>query len=96
MSFKPILALHAKLMADLEEIKVSEQTFRATERAIKIGLKDNESLLSTEKLVYKAKITYEYDACNALLLRAKLYQLAGKLDKAHIKEINDDLSMKMV
>jgi outer membrane protein len=86
--YADILALHSKLLADVEAIKVANATLKATQKLMRLQMKTYDSLLETEHAVAKAQLTFQEDAYNALLLRAKLYQLAGQLNQQHINELN--------
>lgn len=87
-----ILALHAKLFADLDAVKVSRESLKATRQSMFLKMKTYDDLLESEHAAARAELTYNEDAYNAILLRAKLYQLAGQLDEKHIKVLSSYLN----
>lgn len=94
--FNDVLALHAKLIADMQAIAASNKELAAAKRANQYGLKGMQTFLDAEKFNISAKLAFKKDAYDALLLRAKLYQLHGQLDANEIARLNSILNRKAI
>jgi outer membrane protein len=94
--FFKILALREKLRTDREAIVVTEKTLKMAKNAHKQGMGSLNDVLSAESFLYKAKVMFKNDAYDAVLLRAKLYQLNGDLNEKSIFQFNQELSHQNV
>ena len=86
--YDDILTLHEKLLLDQKVIIVVKRAVKSVKNAHAAGFKDVNEILVIEKQYLNAQLNYKKDAYDVLLLRAKLYQLNGELNRDEIQRLN--------
>lgn len=86
--YDAILTLHKKLLLDQKIVIAAKRAVKAVDNAHIAGFKDVNEILTIEKLYLKAELNYKKDGYDALLLRAKLYQLNGALNRDEVQRLN--------
>jgi len=92
--YDDLKTMQSKLVVDQQASKTTKNSLGTAKGAKQHGLDTLNTVLTQEKNYYQARMTYKKDIYDAILLKEKLSQLSGMLDRSSIQKISAILSEK--